>query len=86
MAEAGVGPDLFADLTDRQIAEIYGHDRDDGGRLSEPEIPQEDTLAARLMAAEQMAMHFSLSQEDREIMYAKVKEEWDAEHPQREGG
>lgn len=78
LVEKGVPLDLFARLTDAQIDEVYGHPRDDEGRLKEPPAPpRQMTLIEALMEAEALMVNAGLSLEEQEKGFALVRAKYE---------
>ncbi len=73
--DAGVHPDLYARLTDRQIADIYAHTRDESGRLTVPVIPNSaKTLVQELLEWESACNLFNVKPEDRKKGEERIRE------------
>jgi len=79
MAEIGVHPREFAELTPAQVSLIYAHPRDDRGMLIDPQT-QEDTLINRMAAVQATLIGSGLTLEERQAIFASVEQQWRAEH------
>ena len=68
LVECGVHPNLYADLTDRQIAEIYQHKRDEKtGQLKVPKLPpKRRTYVEDMMMFEETCNKFNVPMENRQ--------------------
>lgn len=77
-----MGPDLFATLTDAQIAGIYGHPRDSEGSLVEPkpavETPKApaDLYLQACMELDMLAGAFGMSQAEYDEAKRQVDEKY----------
>jgi hypothetical protein len=79
MADLGIHPQQFAELTPAQVSLIYAHPRDDQGRLIDP-LTQIDTLVNRLAAVQASLIGSGMSLEDRQAIFASVERQWEQEH------
>lgn len=75
-------PEQIGRLTDKQITEIYFHERDEQGKIKEPPPLRERTMTNDLIDIDMLAANNLISGEKAQELKEKVKDKWQRQ-PQR---